>query len=104
MAKYLVSWKSRDGGSIAENEAAVERTLQLFSKWSPPADSTFHQFVSRLDGEGGYAVVETDNPLSVMEGPAKFGVAFEFNVVPVVDIMDGIPVASEGIEFRNSIS
>ena len=104
MAKYVVSWRPRPGGSVAENEAAEERTLELFSKWSPPADATFHQFVSRLDGNGGFAVVETDNPLSVLEGPAKFGVAFDFDVVPVIDIMEGIPVANEAIEFRNSIS
>ena len=102
--KYIVSWTARSGGSAADNEAAAKRGLQLFSKWSPPADSTFHQFVQRLDGEGGYAVVETDNPLSVLEGPSKFGTLFEFKVEPVVDIMEGIPVANEAIEFRDSIS
>ncbi len=104
MAKYLVTWTARSGGSGAEQEAAEERSLQLFSKWSPPADATFHQFLTRLDGNGGAAVVETDNPLSVLEGPAKFGPYFEFNVVPVIDIMDGVAVGQEGIEFRQSIS
>ena len=104
MAKYLVTWTARTGGSGAENEAAVERSLQLFSKWSPPGDSTFHQFLQRLDGNGGAAVVETDNPLSVLEGPSKFGPYFDFQVTPVVDIMDGVSVGQEGIEFRNSIS
>lgn len=104
MAKYLVSWKTRDGGSLAENEAAQERVLAVFSKWSPPANATFHQFLSRLDGNGGYAVVESDDPLAVYEGPSKFGVAFEFDVSPVIDIMDGIPVGNEAIEFRKSIT
>jgi hypothetical protein len=102
--KYLVSWTARDGGSAADNEAAAKRGLQLFSKWSPPEGETFHQFLSRLDGNGGYAVVETDDPLKVAEGPAKFGPYFEFTVVPVVDIMDGLPVANDAIEFRDSIS
>ena len=80
--KYVVSWKALQGGSAADNEAAAERGLQLFSKWSPAADSTFHQFVERLDGTGGYAVIETDNPLSVLDGPSKFGTLFEFKVDP----------------------
>ncbi|HXY43394.1 MAG TPA: DUF3303 family protein [Acidimicrobiales bacterium] len=101
--KYVVSWNLRSGGSASDNEASVARVLEVFAKWSPPADETFHQFLTRLDGEGGYAVVETDNPLSVLEGPAKFGPYFEFSVVPVVDVTEGIPVQSEGIEFRSSI-
>jgi hypothetical protein len=101
--KYLVSWTARDGGSAADNEAAAKRGLALFSKWSPPEGETFHQFLTRLDGNGGYAVVETDDPLEVLEGPSKFGPYFEFDVVPVVDIMEGIPVANEAIEFRDSI-
>lgn len=104
MAKYVVSWTPRSGGSVAENEADEERTLKLFEKWSPPADATFHQFVTRLDGQGGYAVVESDNPLSIMEGPAKFGVGFEFDIRPVVDIMESIPVGQEAIEYRKSIT
>jgi len=58
----------------------------------------------RLDGEGGYAVVETDNPLNILDSAAKFGVWFKFEVTPVVDIMDGTPVAAQAIEFRDSIS
>ncbi len=102
--KYVVSWKPRSGGSGADNEASVARSLQVFSKWSPPNGATFHQFVTRLDGEGGYAVVEADDPLAVMEGPSKFSPWFEFTVTPVVDITEGIPTFSEGIEFRKSIS
>jgi len=99
-----VSWKARGGGSASDNEAGIARSLEVFSKWSPPADETFHQFLFRVDGEGAYAVVETDNPLSLLEGPAKFAPYFEFGVVPVVDIAEGVPVLNDGIEFRNSIS
>ncbi len=102
--KYLVSWKARGGGSGRDNEAGVARSLQVFSKWSPPSDATFHQFLTRLDGEGGFAVVESDNPASVLEGPSKFGPWFEFTVTPVLDIMEGVPLFNEGVEFRKSIS
>jgi hypothetical protein len=51
--KYVMAWTNRLGGSGKENEEAVERALELFSKWQPPAGTTFHQFVGRLDAEGG---------------------------------------------------
>jgi uncharacterized protein DUF3303 len=102
--KYLVTWTARDGGSAADNEAAVKRSLAVFSKWSPPGDATFHQFLNRIDGTGGYAVVETDNPASVAEGPAKFGPYFDFQVIPVMDITDGVQITNEAAEFRDSVS
>jgi hypothetical protein len=102
--KYLVTWTARAGGSAADNEAAVKRSLAVFGKWAPPADATFHQFLYRVDGTGGCAVVETDNPASVSEGPAKFGPYFDFQVIPVMDITEGVPLANEAIEFRESIS
>jgi hypothetical protein len=37
--KYVVAWKPRSGGSAAENEAAVARLLEVFSKWTRPATS-----------------------------------------------------------------
>ena len=102
--KYVVQWTGRDGASGAQSEEDAKRVLQLVSKWSPAPDATFHQFVARLDGEGGYAVVETDNPLAVMEGPAKFGTHLKFTVEPVVDIMESVQVGQDAIEFRDSIS
>lgn len=102
--KYVVSWKPRAGGSAADNEAGVKRSLAVFGKWTPDARSTFHQFVTRLDGEGGFAVIETDDPASVLDGPAKFGPFFEFTVIPVVDVNESIGLVNEAIEFRDSIS
>jgi hypothetical protein len=102
--KYLVKWTARDGGSATDNEAAVRRSLAVFSKWSPASDATFHQFLGRLDGAGGYAVVETENPASVAEGPAKFGPYFEFEVIPVMDITEGVQILTEGADFRDSVS
>jgi hypothetical protein len=31
--KYLVSWRARPGGSAADNEADVKRTLDVYGKW-----------------------------------------------------------------------
>lgn len=80
--KFAVAWKVRHGGSAAENEASAARVLEVFGKWSPPSDETFHQFLGRLDGAGGFAVVETDNPDSLLDAPSKFGPYLEFEIDP----------------------
>jgi hypothetical protein len=101
--KYLVSWTARAGGSAAENEATLKRTLEVYGKWTPPADAKFLEFLTRADGSGGYAVVETDNVASVAEGPWKFGPYFEFEIVPVLDVADGVALLSDGIAFRDAV-
>ena len=50
----------------------------------------------------GYSVVETDNPDSLGEGPAKFGAYFDFEIVPVADIGESVRLLSEGIDFRKA--
>lgn len=69
--KYVVAWKPRLGGSAAENEATAARVLEVFNKWTPASDVTFHQFVLRVDGEGGFAVTEGDDPATVARDIAK---------------------------------
>jgi hypothetical protein len=101
--KFVVTWKNRSGASAADNEAAAARTLEVFGKWSPPSDETFHQFLGRLDGTGGFAVVETDNPDSLAEAPAKFGTYLDFEIIPVNDITETTRLLGEGVEFRKSI-
>ncbi|GAB89395.1 DUF3303 domain-containing protein [Gordonia rhizosphera] len=102
--KYVISWTTRANGSEEDNDASFRRALALFSKWQPPESETFHQFVGRLDGNGGFAVVETDNPTDVLEGAEKFGTTNEFQVYPVIDINNWVQVAQEGVDFRESIS
>lgn len=102
--KYVMAWTSRLSGSGKENEEGVQRALQLFSKWEPPAGATFHQFVGRVDAEGGFAVVETDNPAELLDGTAKFAPFNVFQIHPVVDIGDWAQTAQAGADFRSSIS
>jgi hypothetical protein len=103
MAKYVVSWKLRLNGTAKQNHEDGKKLTDTFAKWQAPGDETFHQFLGRIDGEGGYAVVETDNPASLMDAPSKFGTWLEFEVVPVVDIVDAVAATTVGSDFRESI-
>jgi hypothetical protein len=99
--KFVTTWTARTHGGAAEE--AAKRGLELFGKWSPPEDVTFLQFVTRLDGNGGFAVLETDNPANLGEAAAKFGPYFEFHIYPVLDIAEGAALGSDGVAWRDSI-
>jgi hypothetical protein len=97
--KYVVSWISKPGVS----EVDAQRSLDVFGKWSPLPSTAFSEFLGRLDGRGGFAVVETDDALAVLRDAAIFGAWFDFEVCPVVDIVDLVRVAGEAAEFRKSV-
>ena len=102
--KYVISSTTRLNGSAKENDADMRRGLELFSKWTPPASTTFHQFVGRVDGGGVFAVVETDNPADLLDTVSKFVPILEYEIHPVVEIADWARILQEGAEFRESVS
>jgi Protein of unknown function (DUF3303) len=102
--KYVVAWRPRYGGSAAENEAGIARLLEVFSKWTPSSDTTFHQFVVRVDGEGGFAVTESDDPTTAARDVAKFAPFLEYTIYPVLDVAEGAAILAEGAEWRKSIT
>jgi hypothetical protein len=48
-------------------------------------------------------VIETDDPMSLQDGPSKFGPFFDFQIFPAGEITETARVAQEGVEFRASI-
>ena len=102
--KYVTTWKLRFGGSAADNEAAAARVLEVYSKWTPSSGITIHQFVLRVDGEGGFLVSESDDPASAAREIAKFFPFLEYTIYPVLDVAEGAAVAAEAVEWRRSIT
>lgn len=102
--KYVMTWTTRSSGSSTENEAATRRALDLLSKWQPEQGTTIHQFVGRVDSEGGFAVIETGDVAQVLNATAKFAPYVQYQVYPVVDVADWVQAAHEGIGYRNGIA
>lgn len=98
--KYVVSWEPRPSAT----EETLARSLQVFTKWSPREGATFKEFVSRVDGQGGFAVVETDDPSLIMRDTAEFGSFFDFSVYPVLEIAEATVINTEAMEHLASIS
>ena len=101
---FQVNYTTRESGSARENEESGRRALALFSKWSPPAGMEIKSFLARADGRGGSIVLETDDVKVLLEGPAKFGGVNEFEIVPVLDITEAVPIYSEAIAWTESIT
>jgi hypothetical protein len=98
--KYVLSWVSKpNSGDVEAREG-----LGVFSRWTPSPNATFKEFLGRVDGQGGYAVVETDDPETIARDTAIFGVYFDFEVHPVVEIADTARLGMEAIEFRGASS
>jgi uncharacterized protein DUF3303 len=97
--KYLVSWETRANAS----EELQARSLQVFSKWSPSEGADFVQFLGRVDGGGGFAVIETDDPALIARDTAIFSAYFDMRVHPVLDIEQSAQLGAEAVQFRQSI-
>lgn len=98
--KYVISWETRQNSS-PETQA---QSLTVFSKWAPNPGVTFHEFLSRVDANGGYAVVETDDPRLIAHDMAIFGSWFDMRVHPVLEIGDGAAIGGEAVQFIASNS
>jgi hypothetical protein len=98
--KYVVMWETRQSTS----EETQARGLQVFSKWSPSEGADFQQFLGRVDGRGGFAVVETSDPALVAKDMATFGPFFEFSLYPVLEIAETAGIGMEAVQMRAAIS
>ena len=96
--KYIVSWETRPNAS----EEVQARSLQVFGKWSPAEGTNFVQFLGRVDGRGGFAVVETDDVTLIARDMAVFGAFFDMSVYPVLDIEQTAQIIGDAIQFRQS--
>ena len=90
--RYVVTWRERPTGSVADHEAAQERVLESMEVL--PRSLTFHVFVARV-GLGGYAVVETDEPADLQQLAAAYG-PVSLEVEPVVEGMDAVAARTRG--------
>lgn len=97
--KYVVTWETR--ASVSEEVQA--RSLQVFSTWSPAEGTTFVQFVGRVDGRGGFAVVETDDVTLIARDAAIFGAFFDMSVYPVLDVEQAAQIGGEAVQFRSAV-
>ena len=83
-------------------EESTKRGLALFTNWQPPFEFKGHWALA--DGSGGIAIFEAADAAVVLEGIVPFVPFFEFEVTPIVDINDAVPVFMKVNAWRDSVS
>jgi len=102
--KFVLTFTLRGGGSEVEQFEAGKRAQALLSKWQPSPAATMREWVSRCDGNGGFAVLETDNSTELLKDLTTWSSFLEFQVYPVVDIAEAMPATAAAIATRESVS
>jgi hypothetical protein len=101
---FQINYTVLAGGSAKQNEESARRAQALFAKWTPPAGMEIKSFHARADGRGGTVVVEANDVKVLLDGPAKFGIFNDFEIVPILDITEAVAVQSEALDWIASIS
>lgn len=101
--RYMLVWHERPMGSAADYEAAQDRTRALLDPWTLPPEITTHSVVARLDGYGGYALVETEDAHALHVVAMTFPM-FQFEVVPVMDFDESMKAKRQALAWREQHS
>jgi len=102
--KFVVGWRGLQGRSVKKRRRDQRRALNAFVRWLTPDDQVIHQFVVRVDGGGGFAVIETDRAAGLLESVAKFSPWFEFEVFPVVDVAEAVGALDTAASWLDFVS
>ncbi len=103
--KYMLEYKIRLAGLTNEqNFANSEALLNAFGKWKPEEGLTVHAFVSNLCGNGGYVLVEADDPKVILSFITKYNYWNDVNVVPVVEVGEAASMGATSLAWARSAS
>ena len=83
------------GLSHDENFANQEALLNAFGKWQPEKGLTVHAFVSHVNSDSGYVLVEADDPKVVASFVSKYVYWNDVDVVPVVDVEEIVAINAD---------
>jgi hypothetical protein len=101
--KFVIAYTSQAGGSAEDNIKSAEAAQKLLANWVPSPSGTIHQWVSRLDGNGGFSVIETDNASDLLKDLSTWSPWLRFELFPVIDILDGTVATQEAINTASSV-
>ncbi|MBV9580367.1 MAG: DUF3303 family protein [Chloroflexi bacterium] len=92
------------GGTYRFREGTDQRVgLKRFQAWTPPAGFSFHGHWATADGAGGMFIAEADSAALVFEATSAFSDLIDFHLVPVLDIMESVPISARVLGWIDSI-
>jgi hypothetical protein len=96
---FHVTWEFTD-----QSEEAEKRSLEVFSRWQPPAGAEFQGFYGFADGSGGVAIIEADGAATLARTTAPWTPWLRFVVTPIVPIEEATAIGAEAVAFRDSVA
>jgi hypothetical protein len=78
--------------------------LKRFQAWTPPAGFTFQGHWATGDGMGGMFIAEADSAAAALEATTAFADLIDFQLVPVLDIMEAVPINARVLGWIDSVS
>jgi hypothetical protein len=93
-------------GGTYRFRAGVDQRIGLkrFQAWKPPAGFSFQGHWASADGTGGMFIAEADSAAAALEATATFADLLEFQLVPVLDIMEAVPINARVFDWIDSVS
>src|SRR5262249_40885716 len=85
------------------SEADQKRSLNLFTKWTPPAGYQFKAHYALCDGSGGLALAEATTTAPLLEAHAPWPPFFDFKTMPMLEIDAAVPIFQRVNAWRDSI-
>jgi hypothetical protein len=77
--------------------------LKRFQAWTPPQGFTFQGFWTTVDGMGGMFVAEAESAAAVFEAASAFADMAEFQITPVLDITESVPISARVLDWIDSV-
>ena len=97
---FQASWTRRDSGATEDGD---RRVLAILEKFEVPEGVTVHSWVERVDGTGGFGLLEADDPQALAAGFPIFSPYFAFEAVPVVQHADAVAALAAAVQFRDGL-
>jgi Domain of unknown function (DUF3303) len=98
--KFVIVWEMPHKPM---SDQALAEAYEVFRRKPERKELNFLQIVARVDNHGGFAVVETDDPLALSKEAQLYQPFFEYYIYPVIDLEQFAPANAETVEFLNSI-
>jgi len=83
-------------------DAESKRAREIFVAWSPPATVEIKHHFHYVEG-GGVIIAETELPTALYESVAPFQSVTDFDVVPVVNVIEAIAISMDVDEWVDSV-
>src|SRR5271165_3621201 len=103
--KYMIEYTIRNTGlTYDQNLAGGEALINAFSKWKPDEGVNIQAFVSKLSNNGGYVLLDADDPKLIAALVSKFNYWNDVEIIPVLDVSEIVPIGQASIVWARSSS